>query len=80
VRLELSPRVEDDLTDIGEYIALHNSIRAKRFVDELITEIERIGEYSFSYRLRPDIWKRSESCGSQKLPHPLSDHRRSRTR
>jgi toxin ParE1/3/4 len=55
VRLELAPRVESDLTDIGEYIALHNPIRARTFVDELIAQIERIGQYPFSYRLRPDI-------------------------
>jgi toxin ParE1/3/4 len=55
VRLELGPRIESDLNDIGEYIALHNPIRAGTFVDELIAQIERIGEFPFSYRLRPDI-------------------------
>jgi len=55
VRLELGPRVEDDLSEIGDYIALHNPIRARTFIDELIAEIERIGEYPLSYRLRPDI-------------------------
>ena len=55
MRLELAPRVEDDLSDIGDYIALHSPTRAATFVDELIAQIERIGEYPFSYRLRPDI-------------------------
>lgn len=55
MRVELAPRVEDDLRGIGDYIALHNAIRAETFVDELIVQIGRIGEYPFSYRLRPDI-------------------------
>src|SRR5665213_4416422 len=55
MRLELSARIESDLSDIGDYIALHNPIRARSFVDELIAEIERVGRHPLTFRLRPDI-------------------------
>lgn len=55
MRLQYSAFVESDLEAIGAYIARHNPERAATFAEELLSEIQRVGQAPFSFRLRPDI-------------------------
>lgn len=55
MRVELSPRIETDLQEIGDYIARDNTARALSFVKELQHAIHELGTNPLSHRLRPDV-------------------------
>ena len=55
MRLSFSPRAEDDLEEIGDYIALDNPARAMSFVRELRTQAKRITAAPQACPLREDL-------------------------
>jgi plasmid stabilization system protein ParE len=55
--VELSDYVEEDLEQIGDYIALDNPERALTFLAELRREVAQLGRIATSCRLRPELGK-----------------------
>jgi len=55
MHVALSRRIETDLQEIGDYIAMDNPIRARTFIEELESQMDSIGRNPRGYRLRPDL-------------------------
>ena len=55
-----SNRAKADLGTIGEFIAADNPIAAKRWVDRLIADVERVGEMPFAGRVVPELADRDD--------------------
>lgn len=57
MRLVISPMAEQDIEEIGDYIALDNPARALSFIEELYQQCRRIGETPKLYRRRDELGK-----------------------
>jgi toxin ParE1/3/4 len=57
VRYQLSPRIERDLDEIAEWIAMDNPRRALKVLRELRIAFRRIAQDPLIFRLRPEIGK-----------------------
>lgn len=62
MRLELSPFVEGDLEEIGDFIALDNPVRAVSFIREIRDRFHVIAENPLICRLRPEIGEDARLC------------------
>ena len=60
--LVFTPRAEQDLEAIGDYIAADNPKRAVSFVRELRQQCQRIAQNPLGYRLRSELAKGLRSC------------------
>jgi toxin ParE1/3/4 len=60
--LVFTPRAEQDLEAIGDYIAADNPKRAISFVRELHQQCQRIAQNPSGYRLRPELAEGLRSC------------------
>lgn len=55
VQVTFSPKSRQDLFDIGDYIAKDSRPNARRFVDKLIDQCQRIGRGPLGYVSREDL-------------------------
>ena len=62
MRLEFSPAAEDDLEEIGDYIALDNPATAVQFIDKLRDQCERLLKSPVGYVARPEVGEGLRSC------------------
>ena len=62
MRLAYTPRAEQDLEAIADYIAADNPGRALSFVRELRAQCQRITLNPPGYRLRPELGDGIRSC------------------
>jgi toxin ParE1/3/4 len=62
MRCEISPLAEQDLREIGDYIAIGNPQRAISFVEELLAHSQRITSIPFGYTVRDDLAPGLRSC------------------
>lgn len=62
MRLLITPLAEQDLEEIGDYIALDNPKRAVSFVQELQTHCQKICLNPAGYRSRPELSDDLRSC------------------
>ena len=62
MRLEFSPAAEDDLEEIGDYIALDNPATAVQFIDTLRDQCERLLKSPVGYVARPEVGEGLRSC------------------
>ncbi len=62
MRLAFTPRAEQDLEAIADYIAADNPTRALTFVRELRVQCQRITLNPPGYRLRPELGEGIRSC------------------
>ena len=62
MKLIISPEAEQDIENIGDYIARDNPQRAVTFVDELYSQCQQIGELPSLYQKRPDFGEHIRSC------------------
>ncbi|MGH7815177.1 MAG: type II toxin-antitoxin system RelE/ParE family toxin [Candidatus Binataceae bacterium] len=62
MRIEISPRAEQDLETIGDYIAAGNPVRALSFVAELRALCAKIAKSPRAYRARPELGEGVRSC------------------
>jgi toxin ParE1/3/4 len=62
MRLAFTPRAEQDLEAIADYIAADNPGRALSFVRELRAQCQRITHNPPGYRLRPELGDGIRSC------------------
>jgi plasmid stabilization system protein ParE len=60
-RLVFAPAAEDDLIEIGAYIASDNPARALSFIDELEAKARQIAEHPWRFR-HATTWRRA--CGA----------------
>lgn len=61
-RVLLTPRAEQDLEEIGDYIATDNPIRAHTFVQEIRTHFSRIAESPTAYPRRQELGDNVRTC------------------
>lgn len=61
-RLVITRLAENDLEEIGDYIALDNPRRALSFVAELRSQCNKIGLSPQTYRLRTELGIQMHSC------------------
>lgn len=54
-KLTFSPKSQQDLLDIGDYIAKDSRVNARRFVAKLIDQCQRISLAPLSYTQRDDL-------------------------
>ena len=54
-RVAFSPKARQDLLDIGDYIARDSKANARRFVEKLVEQCERIGRAPLAYPGREDL-------------------------
>jgi addiction module RelE/StbE family toxin len=64
MKVTLLPAAQDDLVDIGAYIAEDNPRRADTFVDDLRSRCEKLGDMPKAYPLVP----RHEASGVRRCP------------
>lgn len=57
-----TPRAEQDLEEIGDYIAADNPERARSFVQEIRERCAKIGAAPLAYAARPDLGDRIRAC------------------
>jgi plasmid stabilization system protein ParE len=62
MRCEISPLAEQDLREIGDYIATGNPLRAVSFIEELLDHSQRIALIPAGYTARDDIAPGLRSC------------------
>ena len=62
MQLFVTPLAEQDLEDIGDYIALDNPSRAMTFVQELYEHCQKICLNPDVYRRRPELADSIRSC------------------
>jgi len=62
MQLTITPRAEDDLEAIADYIAHDNPRRALSFIQELRGQCVRITQNPPGYRLRPELGDDVRSC------------------
>lgn len=62
MRLLLTPLAEQDLEEIGDYIAQDNPTRAHSFVQELQAQCQKICLNPAGYRRRPELSSEVRSC------------------
>lgn len=62
MRLGFTPRAEQDLEAIGDYIAADNPGRALTFLRELRAQCWKIASNPSGYRLRPELGTGLRSC------------------
>lgn len=62
MRLLLTPLAEQDLEEIGDYIAQDNPTRALSFVQELQAQCQKICLNPAGYRRRPELSSDVRSC------------------
>jgi len=55
-------QAEQDLEEIGDYIAIDNPSRAVSFVREIREHCAKISSSPLAYTLRPDLGERMRSC------------------
>jgi len=55
-----SDRAKFDLGEIGDYISADSPIAAKRWINRLISDVERAAEMPFSGRLVPEFTDRDD--------------------
>ena len=60
MRLLLTPLAEQDLEEIGDYVAQDNPTRAHSFVQELQAQCQKICLNSAGYRRRPELSSESD--------------------
>ncbi|NIF22392.1 type II toxin-antitoxin system RelE/ParE family toxin [Candidatus Pantoea multigeneris] len=61
-RLQISPLAEQDLEEIGDFIARDNPQRAMSFVEEIYGKCLSISETPEIYPLRPELGTGIRSC------------------
>ncbi|WP_241613849.1 type II toxin-antitoxin system RelE/ParE family toxin [Rosenbergiella epipactidis] len=62
MRLGISPKAEQDIEAIGDYIAQDNPVRALSFTEELYQQCLLIAESPVIYRERPELGQSIRSC------------------
>jgi toxin ParE1/3/4 len=62
MRCEISPLAENDLREIGDYIAIGNPERAISFIEELLAHSQRIASIPSGYMVRDDLAPGLRSC------------------
>lgn len=62
MRCEISPLAENDLREIGDYIAVGNPQRAVTFIEELLAHCLRIASIPSGYAVRDDLAPGLRSC------------------
>ncbi|MGB4347683.1 MAG: type II toxin-antitoxin system RelE/ParE family toxin [Burkholderiaceae bacterium] len=62
MRLFITPLAEQDLEQIGDYIAQDNPKRANSFVNEMLAQCRKICLKPAAYRLRPELSNELRSC------------------
>lgn len=62
MQLLITPLAEQDLEEIGDYIAQDNPVRAGSFVAELQAHCQKIGLNPTGYRRRPELSDDLRSC------------------
>ena len=62
MRVVVSPRAENDLESIGDYIAEDNPSRALSFITELRAQCAQIARAPQAYRAHPELGAGIRSC------------------
>jgi len=62
MKLTISSLAENDIEDIGDYIAKDNPPLALTFVKELSNQCKKIAESPLIYRLRPELSDNIRAC------------------
>ena len=62
MKLRFSPAAENDLEEIGLYIARDNARRAKSFVRDIRMQCQRLSEQPTLYPRRPEVSSAMQSC------------------
>lgn len=57
-----TPRAEQDLEEIGDYIAADNPTRAQSFVQEIRTHCTKIAAAPLAYAGRPQLGEHIRTC------------------
>lgn len=58
----LAPRAEQDLEEIGDYIAVDNPSRARSFVQEIRARFPKIADTPLAYPRRPELGDAIRAC------------------
>ena len=66
MRCELSPLAENDLREIGDYIARDNPQRATSSVNELLAHSQTIADHPEAYPARPELGQGLRACLHQR--------------
>ena len=55
MRYRVSPKAQEEVSDIEDFISRENPVRALTYVRELRTKIAKVAESPYLYRERPEL-------------------------